>query len=251
MLGLEGKKVIVTGGSRGIGRATVERFAAEGAAVLLTGRNRQAAEATAHALARKTGGTIYAFPADVSAKADDLATVRFALEKMGGIDVLVNNAGIYYTEPFEEITEERWDEVMAVDLKGTFLMCQAVAPHFKEKKSGAIVNMSSTNGIAGELNYAHYNAAKAGIVLLTKSLALELAPYHVRVNCVCPGYIQTESTDSMDSPEFLAEYARTKIPLGRVGRAEEVASVIAFLASEDASFVTGESVLIDGGQLAF
>jgi len=251
MRGLEGKKVIVTGGSRGIGRATAERFAAEGATVLLTGRNRQTAEAAAQALARKTGGTVYAFPADVSIRADDLATVRFALEKMGGIDVLVNNAGIYYTEPFEEITEERWDEVMAVDLKGTFLMCQAVSPHLKEKKSGAIVNMASTNGIAGELNYAHYNAAKAGIVLLTKSLALELAPYGVRVNCVCPGYIQTESTDTMDSPEFIAEYARTKIPLGRVGGPEEVASVIAFLASEDASFVTGESVLIDGGQLAF
>ncbi len=251
MLGLEGKKVIVTGGSRGIGRATVERFAAEGATVLLTGRNRQAAEEAAHALARKTGGSIYAFAADVSSKEDNLATVRFALEKMGGIDVLVNNAGIYYTEPFEEITEERWDEVMAVDLKGTFLMCQAVSPHFKEKKSGAIVNMSSTNGIAAELDYAHYNAAKAGIVLLTKSLALELAPYHVRVNCVCPGYIQTESTDEMDSPEFIAEYARNKIPLGRVGQPGEVASVIAFLASEDASFVTGESVLIDGGQLAF
>jgi len=247
----EGKKVIVTGGSRGIGKATVARFAAEGASVVLTARNGAAAEATAREIAAQTGATIYAFAADVSNKADDLATVQFTLDKLGGLDVLVNNAGIYYTEPFEDITEERWDEIMAVDLKGTFLMCQAAAPYLKAQKAGAIVNMSSTNGLAGELYYAHYNAAKAGIVLLTKSLALELAPYNVRVNCVCPGYIQTESTDAMDTPEFIQKYCEEKIPLRRVGQPPEVASVIAFLASDDASFITGESVLIDGGQLAF
>lgn len=126
-------------------------------------------------------------------------------------------------------------------------MCQAVAPHLMGQRSGAIVNMSSTNGIAGEIGYAHYNAAKAGVVLLTKTLALELGPYNVRVNCVCPGYIVTPASAAIDSPEFVTDYARNKIALQRVGKPEEVAAVFAFLASEDASFITGESILIDGG----
>ncbi len=201
-------------------------------------------------IARETGATIYPFAADVSVKADDQATVRFALEKMGGVDVLVNNAGIYYEDHFEDITEARWDAIMNIDLKGTFLMTQAIVPHFKEQRSGVIVNMASTNGLAGEIYYAHYNAAKGGVVLLTKTLALELGPFNIRVNCVCPGYIVTESTAAMDSDEFVNDYIQRKIPLRRTGKAEEVASVIAFLASDDASFVHGDAILIDGGQLA-
>jgi len=246
----EGKHVIVTGGARGIGKATVRRFAAEGATVVLTDRDGEVAEATARQVAAETRGLVYPFRGNVSVKADDVAAVQFALEKMGGIDVLVNNAGIYYEDHFEHITEERWDAIINVDLKGTFLMSQAVVPHFKEKRSGVIVNMASTNGLAGEIYYAHYNAAKGGVVLLTKTLALELGPFGIRVNCVCPGYIETESTQAMDSEEFVANYIRNKIPLRRVGRPEEVASVIAFLASEDASFVHGDAILIDGGQLA-
>jgi 3-oxoacyl-[acyl-carrier protein] reductase len=129
-------------------------------------------------------------------------------------------------------------------------MCQAAVPHFKEKRAGVIVNMASTNGLAGEIYYSHYNAAKAGVVLLTKTLAIELGPFNIRVNCVCPGYIETESTQAMDSAEHVANYIQTKIPLRRLGRPEEVASVIAFLASDDASFVHGDGILIDGGQLA-
>jgi NAD(P)-dependent dehydrogenase (short-subunit alcohol dehydrogenase family) len=246
----EGKGIIVTGGGRGIGRATVARFASEGAAVVLTDRDREAAELAAKQISEDTGASVFPFVGDVSIKSDDEATVQFALEKMGGVDVLVNNAGVYYEEPLEEITEERWDETMNVDLKGTFLMCQAIVPYFKQKKSGIIVNMASTNGIAGEIYYAHYNAAKGGVVLLTKTLAIELGPYNIRVNCVCPGYIVTEGTQDMDSDEFVQDYIDNKIPLRRLGRPEEVASVIAFLASEDASFVHGDSILIDGGQLA-
>ncbi len=246
----EGKRVIVTGGGRGIGKATVARFAAEGASVVVTDRDREAAEPAAREITKATGSAIYPFLGDVSIKVDNEATVQFALEKMGGVDVLVNNAGVYYEEPFEEISEESWDEIMNIDLKGTFLMSQAVVPHFKEKRSGVIVNMASTNGIAGEIHYAHYNAAKGGVVLLTKTLAIELGPYNIRVNCVCPGYILTESVEAMDTDEFRQEYIDNKIPLRRVGRPEEVASVIAFLASDDAAFVHGESILIDGGQLA-
>ena len=246
----EGQRVIITGGARGIGKATVARFAAEGAAVVLTDRDREPAEATAREIAGETGSAVYPFVGDVSVKADDVATVEFALEKMGGVDILVNNAGVYYEEPLEEITEERWDETLNVDLKGTFLMCQAVVTHFKENGSGIIVNMASTNGIAGEIYYTHYNAAKGGVVLLTKTLAIELGPFNIRVNCVCPGYILTESVIAMDLDEFRQEYIDNKIPLRRVGQPEEVASVIAFLASDDAAFVHGESILIDGGQLA-
>ena len=246
----EGRRVIVTGGANGIGKATVARFAAEGATVLLTDVDAAAAEAAARQIAAETGATIYPFAADVSVKADDLATVQFALAQMGGIDVLVNNAGIYYEDHFEDITEARWDAIMNVDLKGTFLMTQVVVPHFKERRAGVIVNMASTNGLAGEMYYAHYNAAKGGVVLLTKTLALELGPHGIRVNCVCPGYIVTESTAAMDSDEFVNNYIQTKIPLRRTGRPEEVAGVIAFLASDDASFVHGDAILIDGGQLA-
>jgi NAD(P)-dependent dehydrogenase (short-subunit alcohol dehydrogenase family) len=247
----EGKRVIVTGGANGIGRATVARFACEGATVLLTDRMPEAAETTAREIARSTGGPVYAFVGDVTARSDDLAAVQFALDRMQGVDVLVNNAGIYKPQPFEQITEADWDETLDIDLKGTFLMCQVVAPLLKKQKAGVIVNMASTNGLVGELEYAHYNSAKGGVVLLTKTLALELAPYNVRVNCVCPGYIYTQGTAVLDNPEFTDEYVRHKIPLQRVGQPEEVASVIAFLASHDASFITGASIVIDGGQLAF
>jgi 3-oxoacyl-[acyl-carrier protein] reductase len=246
----EGRRVIITGGANGIGKATAARLAAEGATIVLTDIDRAAAEATARKIAQETGATIYPFVADVSDKVADQATVRFALEKMGGLDILVNNAGIYYEDHFEDITEARWDGIMNVDLKGTFLMSQAVVPYFKEQRSGIIVNMASTNGLAGEIYYSHYNAAKAGVVLLTKTLAIELGPFNIRVNCVCPGYIVTESTEAMDSDEFVNNYIQTKIPLRRTGKPEEVAAVIAFLASDDASFVNGDAILIDGGQLA-
>jgi NAD(P)-dependent dehydrogenase (short-subunit alcohol dehydrogenase family) len=246
----EGQRVIVTGGAMGIGRATVERFAREGAAVVLTDRRADLATSVAGEIAAAHRAPVYPCAGDVASKADDQAVVQFALERLGGVDVLVNNAGIYKPQPVEAISEADWDETLDINLKGTFLMCQAIVPHFKQRRAGVIVNMASTNGLAAELDYCHYNASKGGVVLLTKTLALELAPFGVRVNCVCPGYIYTATTAALDPPEFTAEYARTKIPLGRVGRPEEVAAVIAFLASSDASFITGTAVTIDGGQLA-
>lgn len=250
MRGLKGKRIIVTGGANGIGKATALRLAEEGAAIVLTDLTAEAAEATAAGIREATGAAVYPFAADVSQKADNLATVRFAVEKLGGLDGLVNNAGIYYEDPFEEITEARWDAIMNVDLRGTFLMTQAAVGALKAQGAGVIVNLASTNGLAGERNYAHYNAAKGGVVLLTKTLALELGPAGIRVNCVCPGYIVTESTEAMDSEEFINDYIERKIPLRRTGTPEEVASVIAFLLSDDASFVHGDAILIDGGQLA-
>lgn len=245
-----GQRVIVTGGANGIGKATVSRFAAEGAAVVMTDVDAAAVGSAAAQIHRETGAAVHPFVADVSRKADNLATVQFALEAMGGVDVLVNNAGIYYEDPFEDITEARWDGILNVDLKGTFLMTQAIVPLLKAQQSGAIINVASTNGLVGERNFAHYNAAKGGVVLLTKTLALELGPHNIRINCVCPGYIVTESTQAMDTDEVAAAFAHNHIPLRRIGMPEEVAAVIAFLASADASFVHGDAILIDGGQLA-
>ena len=191
----EGKRVIITGGANGIGKATVARFAAEGAAIVLTDVNGAAAEAAAQQIAGETGATIYPFAADVSVKADDQATIRFALEKMGGVDVLVNNAGIYYEDHFEEITEARWDS----DHERGSERYVSDDPGGGAALQGEACRVSSSTwrrpmGWQGEIYYAHYNAAKGGVVLLTKTLALELGPFNIRINCVCPGYIVTEST---------------------------------------------------------
>jgi len=246
----EGKRVLITGGSLGIGKATADRFASEGARVLITGRRAEHLVATGGEIGAKYGKPVLTLQMDVSKSADVERMMAFVMERWGGVDVLINNAGIAYTEPFLEISEEHWDETININLKGQFLVGQAVAREMAKVKSGVIVNMSATNGVVGEAGYAHYNASKGGITLLTKSMALDLAPYGIRVNCVAPGYIVTPLSAGMDSEEFVAEYIRHHIPLGRTGNPQEVASVYAFLASDDASFVTGETILIDGGQLA-
>ena len=187
---------------------------------------------------------------DVSKKAEVDGMMAFALAHLGGIDVLINNAGVCREERFLEITEESWDETINVNLKGHLLVAQAVAREMVKAGSGTIVNMSSTNGLVGEAGYAAYNASKGGVLLLTKTMALELGPYGIRVNCVAPGYIVTPMSTEIDSTNMMFAYARDKIPLGRVARPEEVASVFAFLASDDASFINGEAIVIDGGQLA-
>lgn len=247
----ENKRVLITGGSLGIGKATAQRFAAEGARVLITGRRAEHLAATAREIADAHGGEVLTFQMDVSRKADVDRMMAFVMERWGGVDVLINNAGLAYTEPFLDISEEHWDETINVNLKGQFLVGQAVAREMAKVRSGVIVNMGATNGIVGEAEYAHYNASKGGITLLTKSMALDLAPYGIRVNCVAPGYIVTPLSAGMDSEEFVADYIKHHIPLGRTGKPEEVASVYAFLASDDASFITGEVILIDGGQVAF
>ena len=246
----EDKRVLITGGSLGIGKATADRFASEGARVLITGRRVEHLVVTAGEIGAKYGKPVLTLQMDVSKSADVERMMAFVMERWGGVDVLINNAGIAYTEPFLEISEEHWDETININLKGQFLVGQAVAREMAKVKSGVIVNMSATNGVVGEAGYAHYNASKGGITLLTKSMALDLAPYGIRVNCVAPGYIVTPLSAGMDSEEFVAEYIRHHIPLGRTGNPQEVASVYAFLASDDASFVTGETILIDGGQLA-
>ena len=197
-------------------------------------------------------GAIYGCHADVSQVDEVQRLTAEAIAALGGIDVLINNAGIAYEEPFLDIPEERWDDTIRVNLKGCFLVGQHVARVMvAQGRPAAIVNTSSTNGLVGEDKYAHYNASKGGVTLLTKSMAIELAPYGIRVNAVCPGYIETEMSAAIDDATFVADYVRRFIPLGRTGTPEDVAGVFAFLASDDAAFMTGASVVVDGGQLAF
>ena len=244
---LEGKSAIVTGAGRGIGKAIAAKFLQEGAAVFICDVNRDRLEEAQGELA--AFGTVHGLAADVTVREEVEDLVRRARSALGGIDVLANNAGISHFEPFLEITDRNWNNTLAVNLTGVFLCSQVVAREMIEQGSGAIVNMASTNGILGEPGLAHYNASKAGVVLLSKTMAIELAPHNVRVNSVCPGFILTDlAQEGGMSEDVIREYT-AKIPLNRYGRVEEVANAFAFLASDEASFITGAELVVDGGQI--
>jgi 3-oxoacyl-[acyl-carrier protein] reductase len=248
-----GQRVVVTGGASGIGEATAARFLHEGASVLIMDiddRNIERAQPALRRAAKSGGGEIYVNRGNVSREADVDVMIGQARNDLGGIDVLVSNAGIAYEEPFLEITTARWAHTLDVNLTGMFLVCQRVARLMVEQGGGVILMTSSTNGLVGEDKYAHYNASKGGVTLLTKSLAIELGPHGIRVNAVCPGYIVTPLAESIHDPEFMARYAEM-LPLRHLGQPEDVAGVFAFLASSDANFITGETIVIDGGQLTY
>jgi NAD(P)-dependent dehydrogenase (short-subunit alcohol dehydrogenase family) len=253
MRGLPDKRVLISGGSSGIGRATAQRFLEEGARVFLCGLDPDEVDAAVAELGEF--GPAAGIAADVSRDDDVTRLVDSACEALGGIDVLINNAGIAWREPFLEITASHWDRMIAVNLRGMFLVAQAAARVLVDQGGGGvIVNMSSTNGLGGEADYAHYNATKGGVLLLTKTMAVELGQHGIRVNALCPGYIETPLnaaiSEDLGGKEFADAYASGSIPLGRPGRSSEVAAVYAFLASDDASFITGAEIVIDGGQLA-
>jgi 3-oxoacyl-[acyl-carrier protein] reductase len=245
-----GKRVLVTGGASGIGEATADRFLREGAHVVVLDRSREHLDAAAGRLrgSRSDGAELVLEQGDVASGEDVDRVVGAAVERLGGIDVLVSNAGIAYAEPFLDISRERWDETQRVNLTGMFVVTQRVAREMVRAGGGTILLTSSTNGLVGEDRYAHYNASKGGVTLLTKSLAIELGPHGIRVNAVCPGYIVTPLAASIDDPAFMEEYRR-RLPLRRLGKPEDVAGAFAFLASDDAAFITGETLVIDGGQL--
>jgi 3-oxoacyl-[acyl-carrier protein] reductase len=243
---LEGKSAIVTGAGRGIGKAIAKRFLEEGARVMICDLEPERLQAAGDELAAI--GTVQSEVVNVTSREEVERLVDRAKEEFGRIDVLANNAGISRFEPFLEITDENWNDTLAINLTGVFLCSQVVANEMKNQCSGAIVNMGSTNGILGEEGLAHYNASKAGVILLTKTMAIELAPHNVRVNSVCPGFILTElQLESGMSQETIQDYT-SMIPLNRYGRVEEVANAFAFLASDEASFITGTELVVDGGQ---
>jgi NAD(P)-dependent dehydrogenase (short-subunit alcohol dehydrogenase family) len=252
MRGLRGKKVLISGGSSGIGEATARRMLEEGARVHLGGLDPDEVAAVVADLGGL--GEVTGTAGDVSREADARRLVEEARDALGGIDVLINNAGTSWREPFLEITPEHWDRIIAVNLRGMFLVAQAVARVLvAQGGGGSIVNMASTNGLAGEADYTHYNASKAGVLLLTKTMAVELGPHRIRVNALCPGYIETPLNAQIAanlSGDFAADYGREYIPLHRTGQPAEVAAAYAFLASDDASFITGAEIVVDGGQRA-
>ena len=253
MRGLRDKRVLISGGSSGIGLATARRFLEEGSRVFLAGLDGREVDSAVAALRRS--GEVSGLAGDVSLEGDVARMVQAAHRALGGIDVLINNAGTARRDPFLSLAVGDWDRIVAVNLRGMFLVAQAVGRHMVERGGGGvIINMSSTNGLAAEEDYAHYNASKAGVLLLTKTMAVELGSHGIRVNALCPGYIRTPLNEaisaSMGGARFEAAYTGARIPLGRAGEAEEVAAAYAFLASDDASFIHGTALVVDGGQLA-
>ena len=257
MRGLAGKRVLVSGGTSGIGLATAVRFLEEGASVFVAGLDRAELDAALGVL--RQHGRVWGIACDVSQEADVVAMVAAADEALGNVDVLINNAGTATRQPFLSITADQWDQIIAVNLRGMFLVAQTVAKNMVARGSGVIINMSSVNGIGGEEGYAHYNASKSGVLLLTKTMSAELGRHGIRVNALCPGYIRTPlnaaiaaglSAHDPGGEPFDQVYARERIPLGRPGEPEEVAAAYAFLASDDASFIHGIGLIIDGGQMA-
>jgi 3-oxoacyl-[acyl-carrier protein] reductase len=249
VLRLEGKTAIITGAGRGIGQAIAKKFLLEGARVLICDIVPDRLEQTALELA--AFGEVHSLVGDVSRSDFCDAVVQKAIKVFGRIDILVNNAGIAVFAPFLELSEEVWDQTLNVNLKSMFLLSQRVAREMVARGAGgAMVNMASTNGLLGERDLVAYNASKGGVILLTKTLAIELSDHNIRVNCVAPGLIRTTLALEGGSGEMFLENYLQKIPLRRQGTPDEVANVFAFLASDEASFITGETVVIDGGQLA-
>jgi NAD(P)-dependent dehydrogenase (short-subunit alcohol dehydrogenase family) len=248
---LAGEVAIVTGGSRGIGRAIVERLAREGASVAFCGRDAEAGELAARELADLP----VAFQvADVAAERDVAALVATCAERFGPPTILVSNAGVNANFDATEMTEDEWDRFFGIDLKSAWLGAKHVLPHMRDAGRGAIVNVSSLHGFATLEGFFPYAAAKSGLVGLTRSLALDWGPHGIRVNCVAPGFVRTRLVqDSIDRNDdrAAAEAAMTRgVALGRIGRPEEIADVVRFLVSDEASYVTGASLLVDGGLTA-
>jgi len=243
------KAAIVTGAARGIGLATARRLAQAGMAVAIADLDPASAEQAAAELARE-GHRAVAVQADVADRASVEAMVRQTLEQLGRVDVLVNNAGIAgRAAPLTEVTDDDWDVMMAVDLKSVFLCCRAVLPHMLERGFGSIVNVASIAGKEGNPNMVPYSTAKAGVIGLTKALAKEVAQKGVRVNAVAPAVIGTEILLQLTQQQI--DYMTSKIPMARLGKPEEVAEVIQFLASDASSFVTGQCYDVSGGRATY
>ncbi|MEW6243297.1 MAG: SDR family oxidoreductase [Bacillota bacterium] len=241
---LVGKRVVVTGGASGIGLATARRFMQEGARVVILDRNMGALDEILSVTPGLAGGV----RCDVSSPEDVRSAFVQVDALVGGVDVLIANAGISYRRPFLEIDFRQWSEVLGVNLGGVFLCAQEAIRRMLPQRSGVLLFTASTNGMEGHPLYADYNASKAGVILLCKTIALEFAPW-LRVNAVCPGYVLTPMQKAEYTPEMI-EQVNQRIPLRRHADPEEVAALFAFLASSEAAYITGQYIPIDGGETA-
>jgi 3-oxoacyl-[acyl-carrier protein] reductase len=249
MRGLAGKGVLVTGGTSGIGLATAHRFLDEGSRVFVTGIGIEEISAALDGL--RDLGEVDGVGGDVSREPDVEAIVERATTFLGRIDVLINNAGIARKSSFLDTGSDDWDRIIAVNLRGMFLVARAAARLMvADRSGGAIVNMASTNALGGERGFVAYNASKGGVLQLTRTMAVELGGRGIRVNCLCPGFVDTPLNRELATEREFRDYERSQIPLGRRGTAEEIAAAYAFLASDEASFVHGAGLVVDGGQTA-
>jgi 3-oxoacyl-[acyl-carrier protein] reductase len=240
-----GRAAIITGGTRGIGRAIATRLAEEGANLAISYRSNDAAAQETVERVRELGVECELFKGDVSSPADVEALFSGANDAFGRVDILVNNAGITRDNLMMRMKEEEFDEVLRTNLKGTYLCTRAVLRPMIRARSGRIVNVSSVVGLVGNAGQANYAASKAGIIGFTKSVAREVAQRGITVNAVAPGYVETELTGSL--PEKVKDQIRDQVPAGRFGEPEEVAEVVAFLAGEASGYVTGQTIAVDGG----
>ena len=247
---LQDKVAIITGSGSGIGKATALLFGREGAKVMSVDLIADTAQATAGEII-DAGGQADSLQADVSLAADVERMVSTTVERFGRLDILVNNAGIEVIMPIVQVPEEMWDRLIDVNLKGVFLGCKYAIPQMIKQGGGAIINTASIAGLRGFATFGTYSASKGGVVLLTKTLAVEYARFNIRINCVCPGIIRTPMLErglsTQPNPEELIQLFEQGHPMGRLGEPEEVARGILFLASDEASFITGVPLPIDGG----
>jgi len=250
---LKGKVVIITGARRGMGKSHALSFAREGAKVVVSDISLEDCQKVVEEITSQ-GGEAMAVKCDVTKKEEIDEMVRKTIEKWGKVDVLVNNAGICQFKPFLQLTEEDWDRTIDINLKGYFLCAQRAAQEMvKQKSAGVIINVASVAmgqvGV-GFPNLSHYCASKGGIVAMTETLAIELAPFNIRVNAIAPGAIETPMIDPLNQDPKMMEATLARVPFHRVGKPEEVSNLVLFLASEASSYITGSTVVIDGGWLA-
>lgn len=244
-MSLKDRVAIVTGGAQGIGYAIVEIFARRGASVLIADVIKDKAEAAAKEIAEKTGQKVRAVYVNVTENASAKAMVDTAVEEFGKVDILVNNAGVTRDNLLMRLTEDDWDCVLDINLKGAFNCSQAVVRQMMKQRYGRIINVSSVSGVVGQAGQTNYSSSKAGLLGFTKALAKEVGSRNITVNAVAPGFVETRLT--VDLPQELKDFSIKLTPMGRFGKPEDIAYAVAFLATEEASFITGATLQVDGG----
>jgi NAD(P)-dependent dehydrogenase (short-subunit alcohol dehydrogenase family) len=249
---LEGRRALLVGAATGIGRAAANRLAREGALVAIADLNADDGDKTARAI-EDQGGKAWFFPVEVRTEADVADMVGGAVDALGGLDILVNSAGVLEVGPIETFPSDAWARILEVNLTGQFFVLKHAVPHLKEQGGGSVINIASAAGLKSGPGETAYAASKGGIIAFSRTLAMELAADNIRVNALCPGFVDTPfndpATEYAGGPAAVDEFVRTFIPLGRQGEPKEIAGVIAFLASDDSSFLTGQAVLVDGGMM--